>query len=276
MLYDFNDTAAPYPAQRCIHELFEAQVQASPEACALVFEDTQLSYAQLNEQANRLAHHLIGLGVRPDDRVAIALQRSCEMVVALLATLKAGAAYVPLDPDYPADRLAFMLADSAPKALLTQATVRSTLGELPSALAVVELDAAHQPWASLSTDNPDPRALGLCSSHLAYVIYTSGSTGTPKGVMVEHRNVVKLDHQQRVCGDRSREDRIALALPTPSFDAIDVRDCGAPLTSERRHFGRHRSGLRCWILCASRAALHQHAVTVLWMTVSLFNHETLQ
>ncbi|MBW8848812.1 MAG: amino acid adenylation domain-containing protein, partial [Burkholderiales bacterium] len=192
LLHGFNDTAAPFPAERCIHELFEDQAERTPEAIALVFEDDSLSYAELNAQANRLAHHLIALGVQPDTRVAIALPRGIEMVVAQLATLKAGGAYVPLDPDYPTERLAFMLADSAPRVLVAQAGVRGALSELPPSLAVLALDAESRPWEAFPAANPEPRGLGLTPAHLAYVIYTSGSTGTPKGVMVEHAQVVRL------------------------------------------------------------------------------------
>jgi amino acid adenylation domain-containing protein len=193
LLLAFNDTAVPFPDELCIHQLFEAQAGRTPEATALVFEETSLSYAQLNSQANRLAHHLIALGIAPDTRVAIALPRGIHMVVALLATLKAGGAYVPLDPEYPAERLAFMLADSAPRVLLTESGVLGALGDLAPCLAVLQLDADHS-WQSLPAANPDPASLGLTPQHQAYVIYTSGSTGTPKGVMIEHRNAVNFVH----------------------------------------------------------------------------------
>ena len=190
VVYGWNATEAAFPAERCVQELFEAQVARTPEAVAVVFEGVELSYGELNARANRLAHHLIGLGIEPDARVAIALERSPEMVVALLGVLKAGGAYVPLDPAYPAQRLAFMLEDSAPHALLTEAAVRPALGHLPDTLPIIELDAPSPPWTALPAANPDPAARGLTSRNLAYVIYTSGSTGTPKGVMVEHQAVV--------------------------------------------------------------------------------------
>ncbi len=135
------------------------------------FEGQRLSYAELNAKANQLAHHLRSLGVRPDDRVALCLERSVELVIAILATLKAGGAYVPLDPSYPTERLRYMLKDAEPKVLLTQ----QWLDEFA--------------WEG-STENLSAQELGLRSSHLAYVIYTSGSTGAPKGVMVEHRSVI--------------------------------------------------------------------------------------
>ena len=176
----------------CIHELFQAQAARAPDAIALTWEGRELGYAELNRRANRLAHHLIALGVRPDNRVAICVERGLEMVVAMLAVLKAGGAYVPLDPVYPPERLAYMLADSAPVAVLTDAGARAALGAAAGTLRVFELGADDVLWRECSEDNPDVAALGLHARHLAYIIYTSGSTGAPKGVMVEHANVVRL------------------------------------------------------------------------------------
>ena len=194
LLVEWNATEADYPKQACVHELFEAQAARSPESTAVVYEDQSLSYGELNTQANRLAHHLRGLGVRPDSRVAICVERSPEMVVGLMAILKAGGAYVPLDPAYPAERLGYMLQDSAPVLVLTHAAARGALSQAMAGLAeappVVDLDGTA--WSQACPDNLDPAAIGLNSAHLAYVIYTSGSTGTPKGVMVEHKNVVNL------------------------------------------------------------------------------------
>ncbi|RWP38146.1 amino acid adenylation domain-containing protein, partial [Mesorhizobium sp.] len=144
-----------------------------------------------NAQANRLAHHLISLGVRPDQPVAVCLERSPAMVVGLLAILKAGGAYVPLDPAYPCARLNQALADAAPKLLLADAAGRAALG--PEALVdvtMVDLETASPAWVELPASNPDPRTLGLTARHLAYVIYTSGSTGTPKGAKNEHRAII--------------------------------------------------------------------------------------
>ena len=182
VLVKFNDTAVDYPTQTLIHNLIEAQVNATPDAIALVYEQSTLSYAQLNQAANRVAHYLIDQGIGPDDRVG------------LLGILKAGAAYVPLDPSYLMDRLAYMLTDAAPRALLTQSPVYARLEELACvaesvALPVVMLDDTST-WAAYLDHNPDPAALGLTSRHLAYVIYTSGSSGQPKGVMNEHLGVV--------------------------------------------------------------------------------------
>ncbi|HET7228641.1 MAG TPA: amino acid adenylation domain-containing protein, partial [Longimicrobium sp.] len=183
---EWNGTEAAYPGESCIHELFEQQVARTPDAVAVVFEGERLTYAELNERANRLAHHLRSLGVGPDVRVGICVERSPEMVVGMLGVLKAGGAYVPLDPGYPAERLAYMLADSAPAAVLTQARLRDRVGS--AAVPVLELDAAAPPWSDRPATNPAPGA--LTPGHLAYLTYTSGSTGRPKGVMNPHRGSV--------------------------------------------------------------------------------------
>ncbi|MGO4776206.1 AMP-binding protein, partial [Lysobacter sp. 2RAB21] len=189
VLSDLNQTQAEYPQAACIQELFEAQVARTPDAIAVVHRGESLSYAELNRQANRLANHLIGLGVKPDDRVGISIERGLSMVVGVFGVLKAGGAYVPLDPVYPRDRLAHMLADSAPMAVLTSATARESLPEVVVAplIDLVDPDAA---WRDESAEAPV--VSDLTSSHLAYLIYTSGSTGTPKGVMIEHRNAVNF------------------------------------------------------------------------------------
>jgi amino acid adenylation domain-containing protein len=193
VLVEWNATEADFPQGKCVQELFEAQAARTPQAIAVVCNGERLTYAELNARANRLAHHLRTLGVRPDDRVAICVERSLEMVVGLLAILKAGGAYVPFDPSYPAERLAYMLKDSAPIVVLTHGAARA---ELEGGLAGlthrppildVEEDAV---WLHKSAVNPDPDEIGLTTSHLAYVIYTSGSTGKPKGAMNEHRGVV--------------------------------------------------------------------------------------
>ncbi|MCG1056026.1 amino acid adenylation domain-containing protein, partial [Mycetohabitans sp. B5] len=187
LLQTWNATAAPYPGHQCLHQLFEAQVQRSPDATALVYEEQTLSYAQLNARANRLAHRLIELGVKPDARVAICVERSPAMVVGLLAIMKAGGACVPLDPAYPCERLAHILHDAAPTIVLADATGRATLGETALACRTV-----LEPDIALDQVAPNPRVAELTPRHLAYVIYTSGSTGTPKGVMIEHVQIARL------------------------------------------------------------------------------------
>ncbi|SHO57056.1 non-ribosomal peptide synthetase [Vibrio quintilis] len=183
----FNQTQTPFPDNQCIHQLFEQTVAAQPHATAVVSEQQSLTYHQLNQQANQLARWLVSQGVCPDSRVAVSLERSCDLVVALMATLKAGGAYVPLDPGYPQERLACMLADSQPVVVLTTAELQSRLGEMPDNTTVVDM-TADRPWAALETHNLNRDDLN--HRHLAYIIYTSGSTGHPKGVMNEHRGVV--------------------------------------------------------------------------------------
>jgi amino acid adenylation domain-containing protein len=187
VIEEWNRTVA-YPADTCLHALFEAQVERTPGAAAVSLERESLTYAQLNARANRLAHHLVARGVGPDVPVAICVERSPEMVVALLAVLKAGGGYVPLDPGYPDDRLRYTLGDAGPALLLTQAALRNRFADID--LPVLSLDADAPAWMDLPETNPDRAE--VAAHHLAYVIYTSGSTGQPKGVMVEHRNVARL------------------------------------------------------------------------------------
>ncbi|MBB4636977.1 amino acid adenylation domain-containing protein [Longimicrobium terrae] len=190
VLEEWNRTDADYPQSSCIHELFQARAAEAPDAPAVVCEGESLTYAELNARANRLAHHLRSLGVGPDVRVAICVERSPEMLVGLLGILKAGGAYVPLDPAYPAERLAYLLADSAPAAVLTQAALRDRVAGLD--VPVIELDATATAWDHQPATDPEPGA--LTPAHVAYVIYTSGSTGRPKGVMVAHQSLVNLVH----------------------------------------------------------------------------------
>ncbi|MBD9653174.1 amino acid adenylation domain-containing protein, partial [Ensifer sp. ENS09] len=194
LLETWNQTAADYPSEKCIHELFEEQVAKTPEATAVVYDGQSLSYGELNARANRLAHYLIDAGVKPDTRVGICVERSPAMVVGLLAILKAGGAYVPLDPSYPSERLGQILADATPLLLLCDAVGRGVLRILEDdsrALPLlVDLIADAALWADRVQTNPLACTLGLTSHHLAYVIYTSGSTGVPKGVPNEHLGLV--------------------------------------------------------------------------------------
>jgi len=185
LLVEWNDTRSNYPSDRCIHQLFEAQVDRTPDAIAVVFEDQKLTYRELNERANQVAHYLQKLGVKPEVLVGICTERSLSMVVGILGILKAGGAYIPLAPDYPQERLAYMLADSQVSVLLTQHKI---LASLPKHQAqVICLDAD---WDLISQEPEDEPVSGVQPRNLAYIIYTSGSTGKPKGTMILHQGVV--------------------------------------------------------------------------------------
>jgi amino acid adenylation domain-containing protein len=205
LLYEFNDTRAAYPAKLCFQQLFEAQVARTPEAVAVVFEAERVSYQELNRRANQLARYLRRLGVGPEQRVALVLERSLDMLVALLGVLKAGGAYVPLEPVYPPARLALMLMDVNATAVLTQ----QQLVEKVSAQTaqVVCLDSAA---AQIAQESEANLAVEACAANLAYVIYTSGSTGQPKGVAVEHRQLANY----------LAAIQPALALPAPASYAL--------------------------------------------------------
>ena len=190
LLGDLNNTNGEYPKDKCIHQLFEAQVEQTPEAIAVVFEDRQLTYRELNARANRLAYDLNKLGVGPEMLVGLCLERSWEIVVGILGVLKAGGAYVPMDPAYPKERLAFMLEDSDIQVLLTQERVISHLPPHNAQVVCLDtIDPAAECEASQAPTNPVNR---ITADNAAYVIYTSGSTGKPKGVLITHYNVTRL------------------------------------------------------------------------------------
>jgi len=198
LLHTWNDTRVDAPQHQRVHRLFERQAERTPDAPALEWEGTHLTYAELNSRSNQLAHHLAGLGVGPDVLVGICVERSFEMVVSLLAVLKAGGAYVPFDPDIPAGRLAYMLDDARIEVLLTQNHLRDRFRGRDA--RVVCLDAVAD-QAAIDGQREDAPALIAGDAHLAYVIYTSGSTGKPKGVMVSQRNLVHSTHARLVYYD---------------------------------------------------------------------------
>jgi amino acid adenylation domain-containing protein len=191
ILVEWNDTAADYPKDKCIHELFEAQVERTPDAIALEFEDNQVTYRELNRKANQLAHHLVSLGIGPEKLVGICVERSVEMVVGLLGILKAGGAYLPLDSAYPKERLRFMVEDAQVSAIVTQEKLLDrTQDSAPSTqYSLLCLDRDQNAVEKENTENPKRN---VSSENLAYVIYTSGSAGQPKGVAIEHRNTFAL------------------------------------------------------------------------------------
>lgn len=210
VLHGWNQTKTPYDSTQCVHQAFEAQVTKTPDAVALVCDADSLSYAELNQRANRAAHVLIGMGVTPGTLVGLCAHRSLDLLVGALAILKAGGAYVPMDPAYPADRIALYIEDSACPVIVTQSDIAAKLP--PHAAQVLCLDTDGRP-AGASTANP---TTGVTSADLAYMIYTSGSTGRPKGVMVEHRNVANFftGMDQRIGADGG----VWLAVTSLSFD----------------------------------------------------------
>lgn len=206
------DAHIDYPQDQCIHWLVEEQVRKTPTATAVVFEDQQITYQELNERANQLAHHLQSMGVGPDVLVAICMERSLDLIAGILAILKSGGAWVPLDPTYPSDRLAFMLEDTQAPVLLTQEEV---LDRLPSHWGqIVCVDDIDDKLASQSKENPTSATGG---ANLAYVMYTSGSTGKPKGAMVHHRGICNTAQEMVRVFDQKPGTRL-LQLASVSFD----------------------------------------------------------
>ncbi|HYH79590.1 MAG TPA: amino acid adenylation domain-containing protein, partial [Longimicrobium sp.] len=182
---EWNRTGAPYPADRCIHQLFEARAAATPHAVAVTFGDLAVTYRELDERANRLAHHLVGIGIGPEVRVGLCLERGPELMAAILGVMKAGGAYVPVDPAHPAERIGYVMDDSGVAAVVTQDSLRPSL-PLPAAVRVVSVDGDA---AAIAAEPADAPRTGVTAENLCYVIYTSGSTGRPKGVAMHHRGV---------------------------------------------------------------------------------------
>ncbi|MUG97754.1 amino acid adenylation domain-containing protein, partial [Scytonema sp. UIC 10036] len=213
LLVEWNNTQLDYPSDRCIHQLFEVQVQRTPDAVAVVFENQQLTYDELNSRANQLAHYLRSLGVSADTLVGICVERSLLMVVGLLGILKAGGAYLPLDPEYPTERLSFMLEDAQVSVLLTQ---QQLVESVPQHQArVVHLDTD---WGLICESSHENPITGVQASNLAYVIYTSGSTGQPKGVMLSHSNLCNHMSWMQATFSLTEKDKVLQKTPF-SFDA---------------------------------------------------------
>lgn len=228
VLYEWNRTEAEFRADKCVHELFEEHVRNAPDAVAVVYEDGSATYRELNARSNQLAHYLRGLGVKPDQRVAMCVERGFEMIAGLLGVLKAGAAYVPLDPGYPQERLQHMMQDSGAVALLTQGHLKALFAGV-SPGAVIDMEASAAAWRQQPEGNPDAASVGLTCQHLAYVIFTSGSTGVPKGVEITHSAVLNFLESMRKELGFVPASRL-LALTPLSFD-IAVLEIFLPLTT---------------------------------------------
>jgi len=274
LLFDWNDTRRDYPKDLCIHQLFEAQAERTPDAVAAVFEDHQLSYCELNHRANQLARYLRTLGVGAEVLVGICVERSLEMIIGLLGILKSGGAYVPLDPGYPKERLAFMLEDAQVPVLLTQ---RKLLGGLPNAAlsevqnskskiqnrVVICLDTD---WEVIAQQSDNNLVNGVSADNLAYVIYTSGSTGQPKGATVPHRAVNRLVMNANYANLEPTD--VVAQVSNCSFDAATFEIWGALL---------HGAKL---VLITTDVAIspkdfaeqiEQKKISVLFLTTALFN-----
>jgi amino acid adenylation domain-containing protein len=242
VLHGFNDTAMPYPHDKLLHQLFEDQVRRTPHAIAAVHAERSLTYAELNTRANYVAQHLMKRGVEADTLVALYFERSLEMLIGVLGTLKAGGAYLPLDPNNPTERLSQLLADAAPRLVLTLHGLRSTLPS--TAVGVLALDSDWNSMIQSHGGDLDP-CTPTKPNHLAYVIYTSGSTGTPKGVMIEHRSIVNyVLHASR---------------------QFDVASGGGSLVCTSASFDLMLTGLYPPLLCgrAVRMCTEEHGVPAL-------------
>ncbi len=261
LLVEWNGTRRDYPRDKCIHELFEEQVERAPDAVAVVCEDEQLSYRELSRRSNLLAQRLQELGVGPDVLVALYMERSIEMMVAILGILKAGGAYVPLDPRYPQERIAFMLEDTDASIVLSQSRLMEGLPDhRPPVLC---MDAG---WGATTAENPVRPHCNATAENLAYVLYTSGSTGRPKGVAVPHRGISRL-----VIGSdyvKLDENQTILQLAPVSFDVSTFEIWGALL-----------KGGTCVVfpgnglqdLTKLKKVIRKNCVNTLVLTASLFN-----
>jgi amino acid adenylation domain-containing protein len=256
-----NNTRTAYPADQCVHALFEAQAAQRPDAPAIIFGEQQLSYGALNERANRLAHHLRACGIGTEGFVAVFLERSADLIVGILAILKAGGTYVPLDTSYPKERLTYMLEDTQAAVLLTQAHLR---GELPAHNAEVVCIDTH--WDAIAQQSGENPVSHTTPANLAYVMYTSGSTGKPKGIGIPHYAINRLVFNTNYI-DLQPDDRIAQAA-NASFDAATFECWGALL------HGALLVGITQDVALAPRefaAQLHEQGITTLFLTTALFN-----
>ncbi|MBN3911077.1 MAG: amino acid adenylation domain-containing protein [Nostoc sp. NMS1] len=265
LLVEWNHNQAEYPRDKCIHQLFEAQVKQTPNATAVIFGDQQLTYAKLNARANQLAHYLQTLGVKPEVLVGLCLERSLEMVVAMLGILKAGGAYVPLDPEYPQERLSFILEDTQLSVVLTQEKLGDRLrrGFAERKADVICLDSN---WDIINQQTKQNPTTSTKAQDLAYVMYTSGSTGQPKGVAVDHRAVNRLVINTNYI-DIKPTDVIAQAS-NYAFDAATFEIWGALL-----HGARLVGVSKDLALSPRNFAdfMRSQGISVLFLTTALFN-----
>ena len=259
ILVEWNNTKTDYPNDKCIHQLFEEQVEKNPNAIAVVFEEQKLTYSQLNSKANQLAHYLQKLGVVPETLVGICVERSVEMVVGILAILKAGGAYVPLDPNYPTSRLNYMVEDAQLSMILTQEKWQHHLSKTAAQVICLEPDIPKTASAENLTVS-----ISITSEHQAYMMYTSGSTGLPKGVKIRHQGVVRLVKNTNYTN--LTEGDIFLQLAPISFDAATLEIWGSLLNGGILVvMPPHKPSLG-----EIGAAVRENQITTLWLSAGLF------
>ena len=281
LLEEWNDTETDYPKDQCVHQLFEAQAERTPDATAVVFEDQRITYQELNQRANQLAHYLRKLGVGPEILVAICVERSIEMIVGLLAILKAGGAYVPIDPSYPAGRREFMLAEAQASVLLTQGSLFEEgwsrienierCSTIDPHIQTVRMDRDWELIAKGHDANPEN---SITADNLAYVIFTSGSTGQPKGVQITHKSLLNLVFWHRQAFSVTAFDR-ATQLAGPGFDAAvwelwPYLTVGASIHIPNEMIRLDATSLRDWLVTHTitisfvPTALAENLITLEW------------
>lgn len=261
LLIEWNRTETDYPRHSCVHHLFETQVENTPNAIALVFGEQTLTYTELNEKANQLARYLQAQGVGLESLVGVCLERSPNLIVALLAILKAGAAYLPLDPIYPRERLSLMVKDAGLPAIIAEKDKSENLPRVDSCIYIY-LDAVEAKIVGCSTENA---IASTTATSLAYVMYTSGSTGQPKGVCVTHRNIVRLVKNTNYAS--FKPDDVFLQLASVSFDAATWEIWGSLLNGARLVLCPERQPS----LTALGEILRQHRVTIILLISGLFH-----
>jgi len=260
VLVEWNDAQSDYPRDKCVHELFEAQVERTPEAVAVMFGDVYLTYRELNQRANMLAHYLQRLEVQREELIAISLERSLDMIVGLLGILKSGGTYVPLDPTYPKERQAFILEDIQARVLLTQKKLTSELPEHEAKVICLDSD-----WQAISKESKINPANEMIAQNLAYVMYTSGSTGRPKGTRIVHQSVVRLVCETNYVNLGA--DEVFLQLAPISFDASTFEIWASLLNGARLAvFPAHKPSLE-----ELSNEIKQNQVTTLWLPAGLFH-----
>ncbi|HEX9987857.1 MAG TPA: amino acid adenylation domain-containing protein [Chloroflexia bacterium] len=261
LLVEWNDTRTDYPRDECIHRLFEQQARQTPGAIALVFGEESRTYRELNERANQLAHYLREMGVGPETLVGVCMDRSIDMVVALLGILKAGGAYVPLDPTYPQERLRFMIDDTQILLLLTQSSLAEKMSAYGVRTVCLETD-----WGDIARHSTEDLPGDVAAENLAYVMYTSGSTGQPKGIGATHRGVVRLVKNTNFADISSNQ--VFLLFAPISFDASTLEIWGSLLNGARLAI---YPSADVPLLEDLSSAVRKYGVTTLWLTTGLFH-----